>query len=244
MLRALFLSLMVLWAGNGASASVGTGKEAIAEVRSGYHDLEKDVLEEMSARAETVYARLSAFFEQTLPTPIVIHFDDRYEVSTSYPHINTIGFPRYAAERNIAVLAHEMTHLFMPERKSVLLSEGIAIYAQDRFGVVIGFPNYGADVDTLLMRRLGGFDGLRRYRLEAVPHAIFGRSGNRNRQTAYIAAGSFTRYLFEQVLKQDMTAFRRIYTSGDYHRETGRTLAELQIDWRRHLGLEVDPARL
>ncbi|MBO6521595.1 MAG: hypothetical protein JJ900_14505 [Rhodospirillales bacterium] len=244
MLRALFLALTLLWIATDVSASVSTGKEAVAEVRSGYNDLEKAVLDEMSARADLIYARLAAFFGRDLPTPIIIHFDDRYEVSTSYPHINTIGFPRYAAERNIAVLAHEMTHLFMPERRSVLLSEGIAIYAQDRFGVVIGFPNYGTDVDKLLMRRLGGIDGLRRYRLEAVPHAIFGRAGNRNRQTAYIAAGSFTRFLFEQVLKQDMAAFRRIYTTGDYRRETGKTLADLQADWWRHLGLETEPPPL
>ena len=244
MLRALIIAAVSIWIVSSAQAGVGTGKEAVAKVRSAYPDLAVGLLEEMSSRAEVVYARLSAFFGRSLPQPIIIDLSDNYDFSTSFPHINLIGFPRHIIESGMAVLAHEMAHLFMTERRSAVLSEGIAIYVQDRFGMARGYPNFGIDVDELLMHRVGGIEGLRRISLLHAERTIAGHAGGRNRRTAYLMAGSFTRYLFDEILKQDVAAFRRLYMRGEYAAETGKTLAALESAWRRHLGFDPAPAPL
>lgn len=242
---ALSAAAALLFAASNAHAGVNTGKDALVEIRSAYPDLAAETMAEMSARAEALYPKLAAFFGHELRRPIVIDLSDAYSFSTSFPHRNLIGFPRHIVDRNIAVIAHEMTHLFMPDGYSHAIREGIAIYAQDRFGMVGGFPNFGRDLDEMVRARLGEDENPRVHLMETAEDMIRGYNVNRrDRHMAYLVAGSFTRYLLDSVLEGDMARFKRLYASGDYVAETGRTLAEIDAAWRAGIGLKPLPVKL
>ncbi|WNJ99620.1 hypothetical protein L2D14_17370 [Thalassospiraceae bacterium LMO-JJ14] len=205
---------------------------------------------ELANRADRIFPKLAAFFGRTVPTPVIIDLGPDHRVSKSYADVNTIGFPKQVVDRNAAIIAHEMTHLFMPERHSEALREGIAVYAQDRFGEVNGFPNYGRDGDRLVVSRLAKQRDAS-VRSFAVAEAFFRRNRGTDgrtkvkwedidpddRRNAYLLAGSFTRYLLETELAGDMTAFKRLYKNADFNGETGKSLAELEAAWRHRIGL-------
>lgn len=205
----------------------------------------------LAQRGDRVFERLSGFFGRSLPVPVYMDIDPKLVVSRSYADRGAVGFPPRVVVRNAVIVAHEMTHLFMPERASEALREGIAVYAQDRFGEVAGYPNYAEDLDAVIVRRLrrGVGSGVRTF---SEAEAFFRRNRGRGpggrklplseidhdeRRNAYLLAGSFTRYLFEVVLEADMDAFKRIYVSGDYEPVTGRSAAEIEAAWRARIGL-------
>lgn len=240
----LIASAVLLLMPSDADATVKACSEAVVQVQSGYPDLAEATVSELAARVENLYPRLAVFFGHDAPKPINIHLSDDHQFSVAYTHSNTIGFPRHIIDGNMAVVAHEMTHLFMPVRNSAALGEGIAIYVQDWFGSVGGYPNFGQDVDALLLTRLtrantsgvATFDDAEGVISRRGTWRGFGRGARRD---AYLLAGSFTRYLFDVVLQGDMGAFKRIYADMDFKRETGTSLRQIEAAWRANIGLPV-----
>ncbi|MBO6521596.1 MAG: hypothetical protein JJ900_14510 [Rhodospirillales bacterium] len=206
----------------------------------------------LAERGDRVYRQLRTFFARDVPVPVTIKIDANARIARSFSARNAIVFPPRVVTGNNAIIAHEMTHLFMPENRSEALREGIAVYAQDRFGEVPGYPNYGNDLDQLVVKRLS--DGIGKdVGTFSAAEALFRHnrgtdSGGKRvsldkvdaeaRRNAYLIAGSFVRYLFDDVLRSDMAAFKRLYTEGDYLRETGMMLAALEAGWQRHIGLK------
>lgn len=222
-------------------------------VRAAQADIGELEMTSLAQRGDRVFERLSGFFGRSLPVPVYIEIDPNLAVSRSYADRGAIGFPPRVVARNAVIVAHEMTHLFMPEKVSEALREGIAVYAQDRFGEVAGYPNYGEDLDAVIVRRLrrGVGSGVRTF---SEAEAFFRRNRGREpegrkiplaaidqdaRRNAYLLAGSFARYLFEVVLESDMGVFKRIYTSGDYEQQTGRSAVEIEAAWRARTGLNA-----
>lgn len=201
-------------------------------------------------RGDRLFPILSEFFGRNIPVPVVIDLGARLKGGRSFADKNMIGFPKRVIDQNIVIIAHEMTHLYMPERILEALREGIAVYVQDRFGEVPGYPNFGKDLDVLLQRQMKNRpDSSIRSFLDAeaffkknrrgqhqLDQLSIGKISPADRRDAYIVAGSFTRYLFEVVLMQDMGRFKRIYTSGDFQTVTGKSLSAIQKAWAKHIG--------
>ena len=234
-----------------------TGRPAVAqapavEVVNHYVDIPQAALDEITARGTRIRAKLEAFFGRDVPRPIIIDLGPRHRVGHAIAERNTVGFPKSIVDRNAVVLAHEMTHLIMPEHHWYALREGIAVYAQDRFGEVKGYPNLGNDLDRMLIRRLKQRpDAKPRTFLEA--EAFFRRVrapkpgetkltwrdiDQWDRRNAYLLGGSFARYLLDVVLKGDMATFKRLYMSGDIAGVVGRPVEAIQADWLRATGLD------
>ncbi len=211
----------------------------------------KETVAALAERGDRIFRKLRTFFARDVSRPVMIEIDAKARIARSFAARNAIVFPLRVVDGNNAIIAHEMTHLFMPENRSEALREGIAVYAQDKFGEVHGYPNYGNDLDHLVVKRLSGGIG-KDVSTFAAAEALFrhnrgtDRGGKRlsldeidaeARRNAYLIAGSFVRYLLNDVLRQDMAAFKRIYVGGDFVRETGKTLPELEAAWRRLIGL-------
>ncbi len=210
-----------------------------------------ETMNEIAARSERIYTKLAAFFGRNPPSAVRVELGAQQRIARSFAERNTIVFPMRVVESKSVIIAHEMTHLFMPERHSEALREGIAVYAQDRFGEVSGYPNYGVDVDRLLSRRLrdgvgksvASFSGaeafFRRARGDGVgqPKLKWKDIDQEARRNAYLAGGSFTRYLFEVELQSDMTRFRTLYVGGDIPGVTGKSLQEIEAAWWQKIGL-------
>ncbi len=231
---ALFLTLL-LTALPAAAADVSS-KDGRILVRSEYAHLSDRMKADLAARAARELKALEAFFDTTAQHPIIVDLADRYPFSIAYRHRNLIGFPRHIIERNMAVTAHEITHLLLPFGHSAALREGIAIYAQDRFGEVTGFPNFGSDVHgeaALRLARVGGqlfsFQDAESYLRR--PGAV----SQRTRRDAYFIAGSFTRFLIDDLFEENVQAFLPLYEDGDYLGHTGRSLQEIEKVWRARI---------
>lgn len=205
-------------------------------VRSEYGHLSDGMKADLAARSARELKSLEAYFGTTAQRPIIVDLADRYPFSIAYRHLNLIGFPRHIIERDMAVTAHEITHLLLPRGHSAALREGIAIYAQDRFGEVTGFPNFGSDVHAeaaLRLTRAGG--QLSSFKDAEAYLRRPGAVNQRVRRDAYFIAGSFTRFLLEDLFDGNVQAFLPLYEDGDYQRHTGRPLDDIERVWRARI---------
>jgi hypothetical protein len=138
-----------------------------------------------------------------------------------------------------AAIQHEVVHVFAPNANR-MLAEGLAVYAHERLGAPSAYPNFGNDLH-LAAKELPEIDMAALERI-ATPTPL---QGTDERQ-AYIAAGSFVRFLIE---RHGFDAFRRLYAltplvprqrdagePGRWREVYGVELAALVAEWRAALG--------
>lgn len=118
------------------------------------------------------------------------------------------------------IVAHELTHLFAWNTfgvpSSVLLSEGLAVYA--------GLDHVGNELLSL-------HDFCAAYtQAGELPHVSddLAYQGHIRNLEHYYAAGCFVQFLIEQY---GATAFAKLYPTGDYVGVYGQTLTELETAW-------------
>lgn len=136
------------------------------------------------------------------------------------------------------IVAHELTHLFAWNTfgvpSSVLLSEGLAVYA--------GLDFVGGELLSL-------HDFCAAYaQAGALPYVSddLAYQGHIRNLEHYYAAGCFVQFLIEQ---HGVAAFAQLYPSGDYVSVYGQTLRELEAEWltataARPISTALDPAAL
>lgn len=134
------------------------------------------------------------------------------------------------ADRRYAI-AHELTHLvayhtFGPP-VSAMLSEGLAVYVGSRIAAHPPYPPLERLCRALLeadqlpsVARLSTFRG---HIMDTLP---------------YFASGCFVGYLIE---RYGAERFRALYPRGDYQRIYGKSLAELEAEWREALRTQPPP---
>lgn len=109
-------------------------------------------------------------------------------------------------------LAHELTHILTGRAATHVLSEGFAVYMQERTGTGRVFPNYGRDVDARLR------ENAIKWNIPVPPDAygfavdhIGDMEQMRKRIMSYLFAGSFCRFVIETVLGGDVPKFMKIF---------------------------------
>lgn len=132
----------------------------------------------------------------------------------------------YLAREGHIPLAHELTHVLMGPAANRVLTEGLAVFDQDRFGD-FDFPDFysTSDLGALGVIRRGSFLSLGR--LDSGYDFV-----GPNRRTAYLEAGSFADYLIGQF---GLPEFEEAYRSGDYQLAYGSPMNELEAAWVLHL---------
>ena len=133
---------------------------------------------------------------------------------------------------NQPAIIHELTHQ-VTRSAGDFYSEGLAVYMQQEIGRNPTVPNYGADLHRKIadmelqpLNRFIAIQGLSRTLPEnEVP-------------LAYLQAGSFVKYLVEDVSKGDDISektrqFMKFFlVDGDYKRVFGKSFEELEQGWR------------
>ncbi|ACZ43008.1 hypothetical protein Tter_2106 [Thermobaculum terrenum ATCC BAA-798] len=124
---------------------------------------------------------------------------------------------------------HELTHQLASDgigpSSSVMLSEGLAMYASEEYllrdGQVSldGFARAALATGTLIP-------------LEQLASGRVRFMGRLLRRHPYDEAGSFVGYL---VRTYGLAKFKQVYVSGDYLGTYGKPLAQLDQEWRRYL---------
>ena len=149
----------------------------------------------------------------------------------------TIFIPSRLIPKRHAITAHEITHLLTQGWASQILKEGLAVYAQYRFGEQQGWPNYRRSVH----------DAARRWRNDpriavdtpgAAESALRkARKGETARRlAAYSVAGSWVAWILEVKMGGDIARFLgRLYRTGDYEATLGANYGRLLTEWRAYL---------
>lgn len=151
-------------------------------------------------------------------------------------------FRSVAIRRGTAVTVHEMVHVFAPNANR-FLAEGLATYANNHLNGPPGYPNAGRDLhrsslESLDRTDLQALDRIATPTRLQLPGRLTGRD-------AYIAAGSFARFLIE---RHGMAKFRKLYAMtplvpgrrnagdpGRWQQVYGRPLEALSAEWRDRL---------
>ena len=139
-------------------------------------------------------------------------------------------FPASVVRAGRAAAVHEIVHVFAPNANR-FLAEGLAIYAHEKLGGPTAYPNFGVSLHTAarpyVQADIASLDRL------ATPRVLeLDRLGGRE---AYLAAGSFVRFLIEQ---HGMDKFRRLYAmTALVPRERN---AGVTSRWREIYGLDLD----
>ena len=137
------------------------------------------------------------------------------------------------------IVTHELTHLMtwntMGRPASVMLHEGVAVYVGMELAENGGY--IPIEVFCAAYHQVG--------RLPSLSISPSFQGHIRDLDT-YYAAGCFVQYLIE---KYGVESFAEVYHTGDYYGVYGRSLADLEAEWKATVesssySLPVDPDRL
>lgn len=249
------LTLAVALAGAALAVQAETAASAPISVFTTDAAVGADDVAAVEAIVRREYNGVARFLGIEQLRPIRIHVGAEYrgrtvEVSVAYTTSGLILIPTRIYQRGLMPTAHELTHIMAGLGANLALTEGLAILAHDRHGEQRAFPNFGMPVKAALTQRLnrlasaaGSSPADARRAVEAAING--GRTPNASdldrwiadfgepnrRMTAYLMAGAFTEYLLDAQLAGDMSAMMRVYKSGGYVRETGRSADELMSAW-------------
>lgn len=130
-----------------------------------------------------------------------------------------------------AAIIHEITHIVAKHGDNSFFSEGLAVYFQNRFGLITGFPNYSVSLTDLVR----SFQGQLRYIPDLMrDNQIFSQVGTVERRIAYIEAGSFISFLVARYGEDKLAELHNSY-SLQYDRIYGRDVGELEAEWKRYV---------
>lgn len=183
------------------------------------------VVKEYLAEAEARRAQLVEFLgisDDARQVRILVH--PRWGI----PHFDPpASITLYGLNAGRNALIHELTHILMCCRSN-LLSEGLAVMAEERFGWGLAFPNWLRPVDSHLYGWLRG--GNRVLSLEGLMGIgrLWDSSDQELSRVRYLRAGSFTKFL---VGAYGLHAFVEVCEHSDFQRAYGRSLGELEAEW-------------
>jgi hypothetical protein len=177
--------------------------------------------------------KVEGFWGATWNEPIRIHVSSAYRISRALVpgHSGNRGFIEMPLQRvrdNTGALLHEIVHIYAPNGNR-FLAEGLAVYLHAALAANLAFPNFGADLRHLAVRRLSGQESLKALNSVQTPRPL---GTIMNEKTAYILAGSFVGFLLERF---GVPMFRSLYDNGNYEDVYGQSLQTLEQAWRTEL---------
>jgi hypothetical protein len=177
--------------------------------------------------------KVEEYWGATWAGPIRIHVDRSYRISKALipAHRGDRGFmemPHRGVQNNDGALLHEVVHIYAPNGNR-FLAEGLAVYLHQKLAGNRAFPNFGRPLDAQARERLRDIESLDKLNSVRTPTRLGAEVGE---QSAYILAGSFVGFLIE---KYGLPQFRKLYESGAYEAAYGKSLAELEKEWRSTL---------
>lgn len=189
---------------------------------------EKQVYD-LALQAKREYEKISKFLGVAYHNINIVI--GNYTHSRTLYNTRTIEIPSALVPKRNVPTAHEITHV-ITGNPNLLLSEGLGVYVQDKFGENDVYPNYGFDVHELTVK---GAKELFQNRMPNLNTAtLYIRDypiGDKRRSLGYIMAGSFVRYLIEEVFNADIKRFMGMYYAVDYKGHTGKSFGELEKAW-------------
>jgi hypothetical protein len=141
-----------------------------------------------------------------------------------------VMFPASRVRQGRAATIHEIVHVYAPNANR-FLAEGLAVYAHEKLGGPVAFPNFGASLHTAAAP-YAQVDVTALERLATPSRLELDRLADRE---AYLVAGSFVRFLIEQ---RGLDTFRRLYAVTPL--VPGQRNAGAPARWEQIYGLDLD----
>jgi len=189
-------------------------------------------LNSLAIQAHGEYQQIARILGQPGAEKIHVSVED-VEISFTNFYRRTIVTGIYHLKNGQVPLAHELTHVFTGRGVSEVLSEGVAVYLQERVGKGRVFPNYGNELNARLRENSKKWNiPVPRDAYAFAERNINNMEQMRPRIISYLMAGSFCRYLIDDVLGGDVPKFMEIFHNGDFLAIAGKTRDALMKDWR------------
>ena len=174
--------------------------------------------------------KVEGFWGDTWNETIRINISSSYRISRSLVpgYFGNRGFmemPLRGVRNNTGPLLHEIVHIYAPNNNR-FLAEGLAVYLHTKLGGNPAFPNFGEDLRRSAVRSLSRVKSLEALNGVRTPRPL---SSVMDEETAYVVAGSFVGFLIE---KHGLPPFRSLYEKGNYEKVYGKSLDDLEKEWR------------
>lgn len=156
----------------------------------------------------------------------------------------TMLMPLQRVKGNDAASLHELVHVYAPNGNR-FLAEGLAVYAHEALKGRPAHPNFGRDLHEMARERTGDISLVALDKVP-TPNDLGHQAEPVN---AYVAAGSFVRFLIED---RGLERFRALYEMTPlipnkraaalperWRAAYGQSLEELETAWRQFLNDEV-----
>ena len=231
----IVISLCALaWKPAGAADAVAfSAGESVRAVSYGTSLTQVQLLA-LAAQTEREYAKLSAYFGTSV-CKITVNVR-RSGIGWHFPP-STVRMPVDRVLKSIAITAHELTHLLTQGWASKVLKEGLAEFAQNKFGEQRGWPNYKRRIHRAARHWItqpGAVVTTPEDAGAVFPSAPI--SARQRRITAYNVAGSFVTWIINVKRAGDIQRFMKtLYRSGDYQAALGANYPDLQTAWRAYI---------
>ena len=130
-----------------------------------------------------------------------------------------------------APIIHEVTHVITSDENNSFLTEGLAVYFQERFGDNQAFPNFSVPFNVLMRRNKDQFIPITRL---INDNEIFSQVDTEQRKMAYLTAGSFINFLVEQYGEKKLAELNNSKTLS-YMKVYGKDINQLETEWKNHV---------
>ncbi|MBT6095523.1 MAG: hypothetical protein HOH04_11625 [Rhodospirillaceae bacterium] len=205
-------------------------------VQATNHDrsLSSNQVQALVGQVEREYEKLKAIFAVDVgPVTLSVR---KTGVARHLPPAEII-IPSRLIKQARAITAHELTHLLTQGWASGLLKEGLAVYAQDKFGEQPGWPNDAKPIHRVAAEAIGVAQPLVRGPGDANRVLTTRNPGKAAlRRAAYSVAGSWVTWIIDERMGGDIARFMAtLYRSGNYKRALGSSFKELLPLWRAYV---------
>jgi hypothetical protein len=174
--------------------------------------------------------KVAGYWGDTWNETIRINVSSSYRISRALVpgYFGKRGFmemPLRGVRDNTGPLLHEIVHIYAPNSNR-FLAEGLAVYLHAKLGGNPAFPNFGEDLRRLAVRSLSSVRTLEVLNSVRTPLPL---SSVMDEKIAYVLAGSFVGFLIE---RYGLPPFRSLYETDNYERAYGKSLDNLEREWR------------
>ncbi len=142
-----------------------------------------------------------------------------------------ISVPILHVRDRSAAIIHEVTHILANHGNNSFFSEGLAVYFQEKFGVLHVFPNYSEPLDDFVRNHQGQILQITTLNNDNI---IFEQIGTEQRRMAYMEAGSFINFLVVRYGEQKLAELNNS-SSLNYKKIYGKKIDELAAEWESYV---------
>lgn len=226
-IKKYIISALILMSLSFLLISAANSKELI-RVYTRLKDVSENDINRVKAEADKGIEKIKQVLAIDWKKTIDIEIVD-YGICRTTPQ-GGILLPIWHVRKKTAAIIHEVTHILTKQFDNKFFAEGLAIFFQEKYGEDHGFPNLlGVPLDNLVRENKERLTPITQL---AKDNDVFIRVGTKEREIAYIQAGSFFIFLVERYGENKLKELHDSWRLN-YKKIYGKDLNELEFEWKK-----------